>query len=253
MRFQTILPGLLLFSPALLVGQTQQPASAPQTPAAPETETVTATQALPPAKSTQLSGEGFMEPAQVKDLLHRLWLAGYRITDLLTEVHPERWKMADSTRASFQESFDALRTQLAALESWRGQFDDRPDSMYLGYMTHASVDAILPRLDGVTRIISQRENSSLGAQFSQAGNQLFDAQQALQPFLVYLLRNQDELLYAAQSNMAACEHQLSQAKRSETERATPMKTVVPDFKGRRRPKTTPSSTAPPKGQSSQKK
>jgi hypothetical protein len=215
-------------------------------PASPEiqAETVTTRQAPPPSTQIAPAGEGFMEPAQVKELLQRLWLAGFRINDLFSEVHPERWKMPDAARASFQDSFEALRQQMEALEAWRTQFDARPDSMYLGYMTHASIDAILPRLDGVTRIISQRENTSLGAQFSQAGNQLFDLQQALQPYLIYLLRNQDQAVSAAQNNLASCESRLGSALRSQSPPAKVMKNIVPDFKGRRVRKPAPPAGSP---------
>ena len=203
-------------------------------------------EAVAPGQTPPPAGEGFVEPQQVKELLHRMWLAEYRINDLFSEVHPERWMMPESARESFRDTFDALRKQMEALEAWRGQLDARPDSMYLGYMTHASIDAILPRLDGVTRIITQRENTSLGAQFSQAGNQLFDLQQALQPYLVHMLRNQDQNLYAVQTNLAGCEGRLGAAMRGQSEPAKVMKNIVPDFKGRRvRKPAAPAGGAPP--------
>jgi hypothetical protein len=214
----------------------QQPAQVPPqtTPdQALETETVQSSQ---PAPAALPGGEGFMEPAQVKEILHKLWLAEYRLNDLLTQVQPERWKLDDSARRSFQQTFETLRSELKALEEWRSQLDVRPDSMYLGYMMHASIDAVLPRLDAVTRMISTHENTSLGAQFSQAGNRLFDLQQAVQPYLLYLLRNQDQLLRAAQGNLASCQNELSYAMRGRTEHVTPMKNIRPDFKGRRKPK-----------------
>ena len=195
-----------------------------------------------------------MEPQQVKDLLKRVYLSEFRINDLLTQVHPESWTMQEGARNSFLESFGALRRQMDALEEWRAALDQRPDSMYLAYMMHASIDAILPRLDGVTRIISQRENTSLGAQFSQAGNQLFDLQQTMQPYLVYLLRNQDQMLHAAQTNLVGCEKRLGTALREQQGPVKVLKNIVPDFKGRRVPKpaaapsSAPASGAPPAAQ-----
>jgi hypothetical protein len=235
--------------------------AAPQKAASPsqeiQPEVVSPSASLPPSTQVAPGGEGFMEPQQVKDLLKRVYLAEFRTNDLLTQVHPESWKMPESARNSFLESFGALRRQMGALEEWRAALDQRPDSMYLAYMMHASIDAILPRLDGVTRIISQRENSSLGAQFSQAGNQLFDLEQTLQPYLVYLLRNQDQMLYAAQANLVGCEKRLGAALAGQREPAKIMKNIVPDFKGRRTrrsdapassmpaPATQPKSPAPP--------
>jgi len=185
--------------------------------------------------------------ALVKELSHKIWLAEYRINDLLTEVHPDRWKLADVARNSFSQTLATLREQLTALDSWRSQLDDRPDSIYLGYMTYAAINAILPRLDAVTRSITQRENASLGAQFSQAGNQLFDLQQTFQPYLAYLLHNQDEVLLATQNNLAACQNQLSFAMRGKTAPAKPMTNILPEFKGGRRKRNaaaTSQSTVP---------
>jgi len=209
-------------------------------------EEVVAPQASPPP-ATQIApaGDGFMEPQQVRDWLKRLYLAEYRVNDLLSQVRPEGWTLTAGARASFAETYGALRRQMDALGEWRAQLDQRPDSMYLGYMTHASIDAILPRLDAVTRIITQRENSSLGAQFSQAGNQLFDLQQALQPYLIYLLRNQDQMLYAAQTNLVGCEQRLGAALAGQREPAKVLKNIVPDFKGRRARKPAPPTGPPP--------
>jgi len=193
-------------------------------------------QAAPAAAGAVSGAEGFLEPAQVKELLHKLWLAQYRINDLLTEVHPERWKLPDPTRQSFNEVLAALRQQLGALEEWRGQFDARPDSAHLGYETYRAIGGVLPRLDGVARSITRHENPSLGAQFSQAGNQLFDLQQTLGLYLGSLLHGQDQILLATQSNLATCQNQLSAAMRSHGEPVKPMKNVLPEFKGRRQSK-----------------
>lgn len=209
-------------------GQTVAPTTPP-----PETQRIEA--ASQPARPAT-SDTGYMEPAQLKSLLHRIWLAEYRINDLLTEVHPERWKLPEATRNSFNQTLENLRKGLAAQEDWRSQFEKRPESVYLGYETYVAINAVLPRLDAVARSVSQYENGSLGAQYSQAGNQLFDLQQTVQPYLELLLRNQDQVLYATQTNLAACQNELGFAMRGRTQPAKPMKNVPPEFKGRRRTK-----------------
>jgi len=202
------------------------------------------------AQLRTLAGEsGYLDPEAMKQLLHKIWLVEYRINDLLTEVHPERWKLADATRASFGKTLETLRTQMDTLEQWRAQFEKRPDNMYLGYQTYAAINTLLPRLEGVGRDIARHENPSLGRQFSQPGNQLFDLQQAIEPFLSFLLRNQDQLLSVTQNNLASCQNELSFAMRGRTKPARPMKNIVPEFKGRRRSKSTPAATtSPPPGQ-----
>ena len=223
----------------------------------PETETVDV--ARPGQASAPATTEAATTAAQLKELSHKLWLAEFRINDLLTEVHPERWKLSEVASGSFNQTLAALREQLKALDAWRVQLEARPDSIYLGFTTYAAINAALPRLEAVTRSITQRENTSLGAQFSQAGNQLFDLQQALQPHLAALLHNQDEVLLANENNLAACQNQLSFAMRGKTMPAKPMKNVLPEFRGRRVKRSngtagqvatprraTPPTTPPPK-------
>lgn len=216
------------------VGQVQSAPTPPASQATPQTETVGTVQPGPAKPQPAPGGEGYLEPAQVKELLRKVWLAEYRINDLLTEVHPERWKLADAARDSFRQTLETLRAQMAALEGWRSQLNGRPDNAYLAYATHAAMGAVLPRLDAVARSVTQRENASLGAQFSQADNQLFDLQQGLGLYLGALLRYQDQVLQATQGNLAACQNDLGYALRGRAAAAKPMKNVLPNFRGRGR-------------------
>ncbi len=196
---------------------------APAASAAPQTETVGTPQSLPPAQAPVAAGAGYMEPAQVQALLHQVWLATFRINDLLTDLHPERWKLDAAADESFNQTLETLRAELDALEQWRSQFEKRTESMYLGYETYAGMVAVLPRLEGLAQAISRHENSSLAAQYSEVENQFFDSQQAMEPYLRYLLRNQDQLLLANENGLAACQNQLSYAMRAAAAPAKPMK------------------------------
>jgi hypothetical protein len=188
-----------------------------------------------------------MEAGQVKALAHKIWIAQYRINDLMTQVHPEKWKISDATRNSFNQTLENLRRGLEGLEEWRAQFEKRPDSMYFGFQTYAAINAALPRLDGVARAASQFENPSLGAQYSQAGNQLFDLQQALQPYVAYLLRNPDQLLYVAQTNLAGCQNTLGNVLRGQGGSAKPLKNTFVKFHGRRGSNGQPDARTSPRG------
>ena len=229
--------------------ETVAPANLPP----PETQKIEAP-ASAPAPAAPKTDPGYMEPAQVKNMLHKIWLAEYRINDLLTQVHPEGWKTSEAARRSFNETLENLRKSLSAQEEWRAAFEKRTDSMYFGYQTYAAMGAALPRLDGVARSIAQFENPSFGLQYSQAQNQLFDLQQALQPYLAYLLRNQDQLLLATQTNLAGCQNELGYAMRGRTEAAKPMKNVLPELKGRhgsRHSRETAESSKPGEGPAKQ--
>jgi hypothetical protein len=205
-----------------------------------EEEVVATEKGAPPAQALPEhllpEGEGFMTAAEVKERLHRLWLVQFRVNDLLTEVKPERWTLEAGARQSFEGTLEGLRRQLESLDGWRSQFDSRPDSVYLGFETYMAISGVLPRLEAVAASVTRHENPSLGRQFSQAGNQLYDWQQVLQPYLTYLLRNQDQALRSLQTNLAACHSELSLAMRGRAEPVTPLKNIRPDFKGRRVPR-----------------
>jgi hypothetical protein len=111
--------------------------------------------------------------------------------------------------------------------------------MYFGFQTYAAINAALPRLDGVGRAVSQFENPSLGAQYSEAGDRLFDLQQALQPYIAYLLRNPDQLLYTAQTNLAGCQSELGNALRGQGGPAKPLKNTFVELHTRRHTESQP--------------
>jgi hypothetical protein len=228
---------LVAVCPLAAPAQSSKPAPAPPHPSAPaaqeiETETI-GTPGQKPAAPTTPAG-GHLEPEQVKALLHKLWLAQYHLNDLLAQVNPDKWKMPPAARQSFGQSLDSLHKALAAEEDWRSQFDARPDSMYLGFQVYVAINAVLPRVDGVAHSVARYENASFGGQFSQAGNQLFDLQQMIEPHLAYLLKNQDNFLLVAQTNLASCQNELNYAERNKQGAAVPMKNIVPEFKGRKR-------------------
>jgi len=205
-----------------------KPAAGAQAGSVPVTETIP----QPPPIPQPRNAPGFMEPAEVQALAHKIWMAEFRINDLLTQVHPEKWKASNIARNTFIQTLDNLHRALDGLEEWRAQFERRPDSLYFGFQTYAAMSAALPRLSGISRTAGQFENSSLGAQYDQAGNQLFDLEQALQPYIAYLLRNPDQALTVAQTNLAGCQKQLGNALRGQTEPATPLKNTFVEFHGR---------------------
>lgn len=245
---KTLLITVLVFvSPLVLWGQQtpqQEKRSAVPASATPiETQQINATAPLNSEAPT--SEVGYMSSAQVKDILHKIWLAQFRINDLLSQVHPNHWKIGEGARRSFGQTMDSLHKALASQEDWRSQFGERTDSLYLGFHTYVAISAVLPRLEGVAQSVSQFETPGFGAQYSQAGLTLFDLQQTLQQYLLYLMRNQDEVIYATQTNLAACQSELGNALHGRDGPAKPMKNIAPKFKGhpRSRPKKEQASGA----------
>jgi hypothetical protein len=229
MRYAAIfllVTGLACSARVAVAQENSAPPQEPPAPApspAPQSETIGAPQSLPPAQVPVAAGPGYMEPAQVQALLHQVWLAAFRTNDLLSDLHPEGWKMDEAASESFNQTLETLRAELDRLEQWRSQFEKRTESMYLGYETYAGMVAVLPRLEGLAQAVARHENSSLAAQYSEVENQFFDSQQAIEPYLRYLLRNQDQLLLANENGLAACQNQLSYAMRATVAPAKPMK------------------------------
>jgi len=202
-----------------------------QAPGSPQTETIASPQSAqgyPP-----VNAPGYMDPAQVVILVQKVGAVESQIQDLLKAVHPEKWIISNIIRNSFNMTLENLYKTLDGLEGWRSQFEKRPDSIYYGFQTYAAINAALPRLDGVAHAVSQYGNPSLGAQYSQAGSQLFDLQQTLQPYIAYLLRSPDQFLFVAQTNLAACQKELGSALNGQGGPAKPMKNTFVELPGRR--------------------
>ena len=212
---------------ALQARPSSQPAS--QNSPAPTTSTDVPTQKIDVRPATQaqpatdIKQTGSLSAADVKALLTKVRFAEYRIKDLLTDVRPERWKMAEATLESFNQTLRTLRAQVETVGEWRAQFEKRTDSLYLGFQTYAAINSVLPRLDGVTRSIGEHETPGYAAQFSRAEDQLFDLQQTIGGYVSSLLHNQDQLLLGFENNVAACQQNLSAAMRGKATRATRMK------------------------------
>ena len=205
-------------TPGQTAAQNQPPASA-----TPETQQVSAPSTSQTSARVYTGGAGGIDPAEVKALAHKIWLAEYRVNDLVGAARPERWKMTDAARGSFQKSRATLQDGLRTLEDWRSQFEKRTDRMYLGYETYGAITTVLPSLDSVGRSISEYENPSFGAQYGQAAKQLWELQRSLGAYLGLLLRNQDQVLQALENNVAGCQTTLTYAMRPKVTPAKPMR------------------------------
>ena len=238
---------LVAVCPLTLTGQSPtQKTPLPAHPNGPAGEEIQTEKIVAPGQSTSSSTSranpsGHLEPEQVKVLTHKIWLTEFRLNDLLTQVHAEKWKMPPAARQSFDQSMESLHKAIVAEEDWRSQLDARPDSLYLGFQTYVAIGALLPRVDGLAHSVAQYENASFGAQYSQAANQFFDLQQVLEPHLAALLQSQDSLFLAAQANLASCQNELNFAEHDKQGRAVPMKNIPPAFKSRKR--STPATAA----------
>jgi len=244
MRFLTVVMVMGLVAPCAATAQTSQPAagqkaSKPATSAPDsnglEIEQVKIPDHIQAPPHSMANQPGYMEPAQARELMTKIWQAESRVKDLLTQVHPESLKMPPAALLTFNRNLDMLRLNLAALEKSRAQFVGRVDSEYLGFETYAGISGVLPPLDKLTGTVSRYNQSNLEAAFNQAWNEMLTMQQALKPYLAFLLRNHDQIYLIMENNFYGCQNELNYAMRGANGPAEPMRNILPAFKGRRRP------------------
>ncbi len=195
-------------------------------------------QAPPPSMASQ---PGFMQPAQIKQLLVKIWQSEERIRDLTGQVHPESVKMPPVVASNLERNLAAVKKGLDSLEGARARFASRPDSEYFGFETYSGMTLVLPRLSEVADPVYRYQNENMGSEIRQAWNDLFALEQALAPYITFLTRNHDQIYALTQGNLYNCQDQLNRAVK--TEHATPMRNILPEFKGHPRHKKKASSPA----------
>jgi hypothetical protein len=201
-----------------------QPPSRETAGPAPETEKITPPPAPPPPATTVLE-VGHMTPEQVKALLHRIYVASFRLNDLLAQVQPGRWRVPQPVRDHFNLSVARFQADLKALEARRSEFSEQTEDPYLGYKTYEAISPVIADLEPVDRDITQFEGRALIAQLDQPVQWLNDSRQALQTYLDFMVRNRNQVVRTYEANLATCQNTLNYAMRSQTVPARPMEPV----------------------------
>ena len=127
-----------------------------------------------------------LEPEQLQDLMQKVYLVAFRFTDLLTVLQPDKWKMDDAARQSFNQTLETVRGQLKTLDENRTQLLERPESSDLADKTDASITALLPNIEAVATAVTQYDGPAQGTQYKQPGDQLRELRKSLQPYALYL-------------------------------------------------------------------
>jgi hypothetical protein len=127
-----------------------------------------------------------LEPAEVRDLLQKIYVAAFRFTDLLTVLQPDQWKVEDAARQSFNQTLETVRGQLKTLDEDRKQFLEKPENPDSAGKTDASITALLPNVEAVAAAVAQYDGPDKGTQYKQPADQLRELQKSLQPYVLYL-------------------------------------------------------------------
>jgi hypothetical protein len=152
-----------------------------------------------------------LQPDQVKALLNNLYLADARVSDLLSLLKPDQWKMSDAERGLFGDRLRTVQGQLQTLEKWRYQFSYNLNQMNIGEKTVAVLGDLIPGILGIETMVSQYESPASGTQLAQAAGQLAASRNALGSYIAFLQAQ-------VQKQMAAASTELPGGKGLETER-----------------------------------
>src|SRR6516162_9694012 len=133
-----------------------------------------------PAQGTKL------EPAQLKDLLQRIYVVTFRFTDLVGTLQPDKWKMDDTARQLYNQALETVRGQFQTLDEDRKQFLEKPENSDLADKTDASITALLPNMEAVAAAVTQYDGPAQGTRYRQPADQLRELQKSLQPYAFYL-------------------------------------------------------------------
>ena len=212
---------------------TAQPSKPGPASAEPETEHVEAPSAAPPPATTVETPES-VRVYQAKVLLHKLYVATFRLTDLLGVVHPDRWKTPQPLRDAFAQKIIVLRKDLSLLDDRRIQFDDRPQDAYLGFQMYTAITPVISDIEAVTHEVAQFEGASTGSDFSQPAQWLVETQRDLRPYVEFILQNREQAIHGYQADLAACQNTLNYALRPRA--AVPIPNFMPILKGVRHPR-----------------
>jgi len=189
--------------------QNPLPPSAPATPSQPQTPPAPQPAQSQPTESGQgqlapaASEAAKLEPAEVQDLLQKIYVAAFRFTDLLTVLQPDKWKMDDAARQSFNQVLESVRGQLKTLDEDRKQFLQKLENSDLADKTDAAIAALLPNIDAVAAAVSQYDGPAQGTQYKQPADQLRELQKSLQPYVLYLRAKAGGLATPPQAQTAA--------------------------------------------------
>lgn len=183
----------------------------------------------PPATLTNETGA--LQPAEVKQILYKAYVAGFRFNDLLTVLEPAQWKIDDASRQRFDATLAAVRQDLKDFERWRAQFELDPADVFLGYKTYTAMSTALPAMDELADDVARYQNADAGTQFQRANQEFMGARKSLDGYLSFLLRNRQDLRAAMQNDLASCQKTLNYAMYGKTGPVTNMTNINPVFRG----------------------
>jgi hypothetical protein len=196
-----------------------------------ETEVIKPSAAQPPL-TVAAPEKSPLNNEQLKTLLYQAYVPAFRLKDLLSQEHPDAWKIPAAERTLYNDSAQALEKRLADLASWRDQLEAHPESLDAAFETYAALGKISEPAGIVGHMVGQYGDPKDGSEYAEKARQVAEFRDQIEPYVGYLLRRHDEAIGTVERNFVRCETELTSVMRPTTVAAEPMKNVLPVFKGR---------------------
>ncbi|MGH9397621.1 MAG: hypothetical protein ACRD18_12310 [Terriglobia bacterium] len=198
-----------------------------------ETERINAPPPPAPPVRTLVVAPPPLTVAEVKAILHNVYVSEFRVRDLLGQEHPERWKAPPAERELAAQARTGLLAQLNELEKWREQFNRDPANMYNAFQTYRAVDSVFHPLRVFSRETAKYESANMASDYQRRADDMEAQMNGLIPYIGFILQHADQGLETFQSDLASCQNELSYAMHGTVHTPASMKNIVPVFRGRR--------------------
>jgi hypothetical protein len=148
--------------------------------------------------SAPSSGEsGQIGADQPRSILRQIYLAAFRLQDLLTLLKPDLWHLDDAARKEYDQQLDKVRSDLKAVEDAQNQYANQPQNGELGNQTNSAVSTLLASAGDLLNPTSQHLTSAELSPYMQAVEQLSKQQQSLTTYLAYVTQESQRQVAAA--------------------------------------------------------
>lgn len=170
--------------------------------------------------------------AQVKQILHQVYVSEFRVRDLLGQERPNRWKAPLAERQLALTTRADLLKRLNELETWRERFSEHPTHTYAAFQTYLAINRLFHPLRVFGRAAAKYESASIAGAYARRTADMEAQMNGLVPYVGFILQNADAGLDTYRSDLANCQNQLGYAMHQSIESPHGMKNIVPVFQGR---------------------
>jgi hypothetical protein len=129
------------------------------------------------------SPQASLSAEQVRALLYKIYMATYRVTDLLSVLQPAQLHLSDADLVAFNQRVSSLRADLNILEKSRSELYNDPDHLEAGEETTKMLSTALAEIRGFADDLARDGDAGDAALYRQAAADMARWQQDLERYV----------------------------------------------------------------------